>query len=206
MNFSSKHLEGAVNAFAGLPGIGRKTALRLALHLLQQPEETTDQFTEALTVMRRDVKSCAQCHNLSDEALCVICANPQRDERVICVVENVRQVMAIEETGQYRGLYHVLGGVISPIEGVGPLDLHIESLVDRVKAADSDSVEIILAISPTIEGETTSFFISRQLAELKPKISTIARGVSFGNDLEYADELTLSRSIHARLPYTMHEG
>lgn len=206
MNFSSKHLEEAVNAFASLPGIGRKSALRLALHLLQQPEEVTEDFVGALVTMRRDVRSCVRCHNLSDTELCGVCANPQRSQRIICVVENVRQVMAIEETGQYRGVYHVLGGVISPIEGVGPADLHIDSLIDRVATAPAGEVEVILAISPTIEGETTAFFIGRQLAEYAPKLSAIARGVSFGNDLEYADELTLSRSISARLPYTVHEG
>ena len=208
MNFSSQHLEDAVNAFASLPGVGRKSALRLALHLLQQPEEVTEGFVDAIATMRRDVRECRECYNLSDEEVCVICANPQRERGLICVVENVRQVMAIEETGQYRGLYHVLGGVISPIEGIGPEDLNIDALVRRVerRAADGERTEIILAVSPTIEGETTTFFIGRQLADHDVELSAIARGVSFGNDLEYADELTLSRSISARQPYTLHEG
>lgn len=205
MNFSSKYLADAVDAFASLPGVGRKSALRLALHLLQQPEDVTTQFTDSLTEMREGVKACGKCFNLSDDYQCSICTDPHRKQDTICVVENVRQVMAIEDTGNYRGLYHVLGGVISPIEGIGPEDLHINDLVDRIEAADPRP-EVILAISPTIEGETTAFYISRQLAELDVTISTIARGVSFGNDLEYADELTLSRSISARTPYTMHEG
>ena len=206
MNFSSKHLEEAVDAFASLPGIGRKSALRLALHLLQQPEEIAEALAESVTRLKREVRECQVCHNLSDELVCSICANPQRKRDTICVVENVRQVMAIEETGQYRGLYHVLGGVISPIDGIGPDDLHVESLVQRVEGADPESrPEVILAISPTIEGETTAFYIGRQLADLGASISTIARGVSFGNDLEYADELTLSRSISARQPYTLHQ-
>ena len=206
MNLPSKHLAEAVEAFSSLPGVGRKSALRLALHLLQQPEDTTVNFTDALTAMRAKVRECERCHNLSDEPVCEVCANPQRKRNLICVVENVRQVMAIEETGQYRGLYHVLGGVISPIDGVGPEELNIDSLVSRIAGSEpADRPEIILAISPTIEGETTAFYIGRQLAEYDTKISTIARGVSFGNDLEYADELTLSRSISARQPYTMHE-
>jgi len=204
MTFSSKYLEEAVHAFSSLPGIGRKTALRLALHLLYQPEEVTEHYTDTLRQMRAGVKECSQCFNLSDEALCSICQDTRRDQTLICVVEHVRQVMAIEETGNFRGLYHVLGGVISPIDGIGPQDLNIEALVNRVEAS-TEKPEIILAISPTIEGETTTFFISRQLAEFKVEMSTIARGVSFGNDLEYADELTLSRSITARRPYTMHE-
>lgn len=207
MTFSSQHLADAVHAFASLPGVGRKSALRLALHLLQQPEDVTEGFAETLVTMRREIKECRECYNLSDEEVCSICANPQRKRELICVVENVRQVMAIEETGQYRGLYHVLGGVISPIEGIGPEDLHVDGLVNRVRARldAGEPAEVILAISPTIEGETTTFYIGRQLAEDDVKLSTIARGVSFGNDLEYADELTLSRSISARRPYTLHE-
>ena len=207
MHLPSKFLEAGVNAFSSLPGVGRKSALRHALHLLQQPEEVTTEFLQALAAMREHVKPCPRCFNLSDGDLCEVCANPSRNQRLICVVENVRQVMAIEETGNFRGVYHVLGGVISPIEGIGPGDLTIEALVDRVSHFAEDSVaEVIFAISPTIEGETTSFFIGRQLREFPVKVSTIARGVSFGNDLEYADELTLSRSINARLPYVMHEG
>ena len=205
MTFSSKYLEDAVNAFASLPGVGRKSALRLALHLLQQPDEVTTEFVDTLTQMRVGVKACNRCSNLSDAEVCSICQDPARKTNTICVVENVRQVMAIEDTGNYRGLYHVLGGVISPIDGIGPEDLHIEALVDRIERSEPKP-EVILAISPTIEGETTAFYISRQLAEFGVTISTIARGVSFGNDLEYADELTLSRSISARMPYTMHQG
>lgn len=204
MNFSSKHLENAVDAFASLPGVGRKSALRLALHLLQQPEEHTQEFVDMLSTMRSKVRECGVCSNLSDNEICTICANPQRKQSLICVVENVRQVMAIEETGHYHGLYHVLGGVISPIDGIGPQHLNIEGLVSRVEQAQ-EPPEIILAISPTIEGETTNLYISKQLEPFNPLISTIARGVSFGNDLEYADELTLSRSISARRPYdTQH--
>ena len=204
MNFSSKHLENAVAAFSSLPGVGRKSALRLALHLLQQPEEYTQEFVEALSTMRMKVQECDTCFNLSDSNICAICANPHRKRTLICVVENVRQVMAIEETGHYHGLYHVLGGVISPIDGIGPQNLNLEGLISRVEHAQNVP-EIILAISPTIEGETTNLYISKQLESFNPVITTIARGVSFGNDLEYADELTLSRSISARLPYaTQH--
>jgi len=200
MNFSSKHLQNAVEAFSSLPGIGKKSALRLALHLLQQPEDYTQDFVSALSKMRSEVKECNVCFNLSDGYTCSICQNPQRKQGLICVVENVRQVMAIEETGHYHGLYHVLGGVISPIDGIGPQHLNLEGLISRVEQSQ-ETPEVILAISPTIEGETTNLYISRQLEPYNPVISTIARGVSFGNDLEYADELTLSRSISARLPY-----
>ncbi len=199
MNFSSKLIEEAVNAFATLPGIGRKTALRLVLHLVDQPLEHSEQFADALLQLRRGIKQCERCHNLSDERRCVICADKRRDQSVICVVESIRDVMAIEETGQYRGLYHVLGGVISPIEGVGPGDLNIDTLTQRV--ADGEVKEIIMAISPTIEGDTTIFYLSKQLRDREVKISTIARGVSFGGELEYADELTLGRSIVGRIPY-----
>jgi len=205
MNFSSKHLENAVDAFSSLPGIGRKSALRLALHLLQQPEEFTQDFVRALSIMKTEVTECGICNNLSDDEICTICANPQRKQTLICVVENVRQVMAIEETGHYHGLYHVLGGVISPIDGIGPQQLNIEGLISRVEQA-KELPEIILAISPTIEGETTNLYISKQLESFNPLISTIARGVSFGNDLEYADELTLSRSISARRPYATQQN
>lgn len=199
MNFSSKLLEEAVDAFATLPGIGKKTALRLALHLLKQPEEYAEAFSEAMTKMRKGIKECAVCHNLSDHDKCLVCQNPQRNQQVICVVESVRDVMAIEDTNQYRGTYHVLGGVISPIDGIGPEALQIESLKQRV--ATGEVKELIMAISPTIEGDTTIFYISKQLATYPVQISTIARGVSFGGELEYADELTLGRSIIARTPY-----
>lgn len=203
MNFSSKLLEEAVNAFASLPGIGKKTALRLVLHLVTREVETVDQFGDAIVKMRREIKSCKVCHNLSDEELCNICRDQRRDQQVICVVESIRDVMAIEDTGQYRGMYHVLGGVISPLEGIGPGELTIDSLEQRLAAGDTK--EVVMAISPTIEGETTIFYISKRLKDLDVKISTIARGVSFGGELEYADELTLGRSIVARVPYQRQE-
>jgi recombination protein RecR len=203
MNFSSKLIEQAVEAFASLPGIGRKTALRLVLHLIQQEEEESLRFAEAIAGMRKGIQYCSTCFNLSDDAQCTICRDNRRDRSVICVVESIRDVMAIEDTGQYRGVYHVLGGVISPIEGVGPEQLHIDALVQRI---DSGSVqEVILAISPTIEGDTTMFYLSRQLQDKKVRISTIARGVAFGGELEYADEFTLGRSIVARTPYKLQD-
>ncbi|HOY20793.1 MAG TPA: recombination mediator RecR [Haliscomenobacter sp.] len=203
MNFSSKLLEDAVNAFASLPGIGKKTALRLVLHLVTREVDTVDQFGDAIVKMRREIKSCKVCHNLSDEELCMICRDARRDHQVVCVVESIRDVMAIEDTGQYRGLYHVLGGVISPLEGVGPSELTIDSLVQRITT--NEVKEIVMAISPTIEGETTIFYISKRVKDLQVNISTIARGVSFGGELEYADELTLGRSIVARIPYQRQE-
>ncbi|MDX2067394.1 MAG: recombination mediator RecR [Haliscomenobacter sp.] len=203
MNLSSKLLEEAVNAFASLPGIGKKTALRLVLHLVTREVETVDQFGDAIVKMRREIKSCKVCHNLSDEELCNICRDQRRDQQVICVVESIRDVMAIEDTGQYRGMYHVLGGVISPLEGIGPGELTIDSLEQRLAAGEVR--EVVMAISPTIEGETTIFYISKRLKDLDLKISTIARGVSFGGELEYADELTLGRSIVARVPYQRQE-
>lgn len=201
MQFSSKLIEQAVDAFAGLPGIGRKTALRLVLHLVRQPVEDTENFSDAIRKMRQNIKTCQVCHNLSDESLCTVCADARRDRSVVCVVESIRDVMAIEDTGQYRGLYHVLGGVISPIEGIGPGDLAIDSLL--VRAATGEVKEVIMAISPTIEGETTIFYISKQLRDQPVKVTTIARGVSFGGELEYADEVTLGRSIVARVPYRL---
>lgn len=202
MTFSSKLIERAVEAFASLPGIGRKTALRLVLHMLKQDKTTTEQFAAALTAMREGIRECRQCHNLSDDELCQICTNPRRDRSLVCVVENIRDLMAIEDTSQFRGLYHVLGGIISPIEGVGPADLNIESLEARAKQGEIK--EAIMAISPTIEGETTIFYISKKLQPLGIQVSAIARGVSFGGDLEYADELTLGRSIVTRTPYSGH--
>ncbi len=199
MNFSSKLIEEGVNAFSSLPGIGKKTALRLVLHLLKQEKDITESFAEALLKMRSNIKHCKTCHNLSDSETCEICLDLRRDKEVICVVESIRDIMAIEETGQYRGKYHVLGGVINPLEGISPADLQIDSLLQRV---DADQVkEIIMAISPTIEGDPTIFYISKQLKNRSVKISTIARGISFGGELEYADELTLGRSIVARVPY-----
>lgn len=199
MNFSSKLIEQAVNAFATLPGIGKKTALRLTLHLMNQPIETTEEFAHALVNMRKNIKHCNICHNVSDASVCTVCADTRRDRSVICVVENIRDVMAIEDTQQFKGLYHVLGGVISPIEGISPKDLNIDTLFSRVKTGEIK--EVVMAISPTIEGETTIFYISKQLQNLDVALSTIARGVSFGGELEYADETTLGRSIVARVPY-----
>jgi len=199
MNFSSKLIEEAVQAFASLPGIGKKTALRLVLHLTQQPVETTEQFAQAIAGMRKGIKECERCHNISDERICAICADQKRDQSLICLVESIRDIMAIESTDQFRGVYHVLGGIISPIEGVGPADLNIDSLVERVEKGGVK--EIIMAISPTIEGETTIFYIAKQLKDTDVVISTIARGISFGGELEYADELTLGRSIATRTLY-----
>ena len=199
MNFSSKLLEDAVTAFASLPGIGKKTALRLVLHLLNQPIEISEHFAADIVKMRNEIKFCQNCHNISDEIICIICQNKHREESVICVVESIRDVLAIEETGQYKGLYHVLGGVISPIEGIGPSELNIDTLIAR--ASKSETKEIIMAISPTIEGDTTIFYISKKLKAISVNISTIARGISFGGELEYADEVTLGRSIVARIPY-----
>lgn len=199
MNFSSKLLQQAVEVFAALPGIGKKSALRLVLYLIEQDQEATDRFTSVISEMRKKVKTCIQCHNISDQDICSICSDPRRDHSLICVVEGIRDVMAIEDTNQYRGLYHVLGGVISPIEGIGPDQLNIQSLLDRIN--QNKLKELIMAISPTIEGDTTIFYLSKQLKAAKIKISTIARGVSFGGELEYADEITLGRSIMARTPY-----
>jgi len=186
-------------AFATLPGIGKKTALRLVLHLMNQPPQASEQFSEAIIKMRRNIKHCTICHNVADTEVCAICTSPKRNNQVVCIVETIRDVMAIEATGQFNGVYHVLGGVISPIEGVGPDDLNIDSLERRVK--DKKIKEVIMAISPTIEGDTTIFYISKKIKDAEVKISTIARGISFGGELEYADELTLGRSIATRLPY-----
>jgi recombination protein RecR len=201
MQFSSKLIETAVDAFSTLPGIGRKTALRLVLHLVQQPGAVTTDFAQALEKMRAGIRECEVCHNLSDEVRCAVCRDERRNKQLICVVETIRDVMAIEETGQYQGQYHVLGGVISPIEGIGPQELNIASLVAR--AAGEEVREIIMAISPTIEGETTIYYLTKQLQDCGVGISTIARGVSFGGELEYADGVTLGRSIVARMPYKL---
>lgn len=198
MNFSSKLLEEAVEAFGSLPGVGKKSALRLVLYLLKQDKEKSMIFANALVKARNEIKECKVCHNLSDEDLCTICANPVRNREMICVVENIRDVMAIEETGQFKGLYHVLGGVISPIDGVGPQDLNLSTLFDRLSKGNCK--EVIMAISPTIEGETTIYYISKNIGP-EIEVSLIARGVSFGGELEYADEITLGRSIVSRTPY-----
>lgn len=199
MEFSSKLLENAVNEVSRLPGIGKRTALRLVLHLLRQPAENTSYLTEALQQLRNDVKTCQKCHNISDTVLCDICNNPNRNPEIVCVVEDIRDVMAIENTAQFRGLYHVLGGKISPIEGIGPQDLEIESLVEKVKSGEVK--ELIFALSSTMEGDTTNFYIYKQIEEFGITTSTIARGISVGDELEYADEVTLGRSIMNRIPF-----
>ena len=187
-------MENAVSQFSRLPGIGRKTALRLVLHLLRQDTDDVEQLASALTTMKREVKRCNVCHNISDQDVCPICSDPRRDRSTVCVVENIQDVMAIENTQQFHGLYHVLGGVISPMDGIGPSDLEIQSLVDRV--GQGDVGEVILALSPTMEGDTTNFYIFRKLASFPQlKITVIARGVSVGDELEYTDEVTLGRSI-----------
>ena len=197
--FPSLLLDRAVGEFAKLPGIGRKTALRLVLHLLKQSTEDVGAFADALTTMKHDVKYCSVCHNISDTDICPTCSDHRRDSSQICVVENIRDVMAIENTMQYHGLYHVLGGIISPLDGVGPSDIEIASLVERVAAGGV--TEVILALSPTLEGDTTNFFISKKLRQYHVNITVIARGISVGNELEYADEVTLGRSILKRTPY-----
>ena len=199
MEFSSKLLEKAVNEMAQLPGIGKRTALRLVLHLLKQPKEQTQFLSEALTKMREEIKFCKGCHNISDKEICEICSNEKRNHQIICVVEDVRDVMAIENTGQFKGIYHVLGGKISPIDGVGPSQLNIVSLVEKVKTQLVK--EIIFALSSTMEGDTTNFYIYRQIKDLEVKTSTIARGIAVGDELEYADEITLGRSILNRIPF-----
>ena len=199
--FPSQLLEKAVGEFSKLPGVGRKTALRFVLHLLRESKDGVDGFTEAISTMRHDIKYCHICHNISDTDTCYICANPHRDVSTLCAVENVQDVLAIENTQQYNGLYHVLGGIISPIDGIGPNDLEIESLVERVKTGKIN--EVILALASTMEGDTTNFYISRKLKGLDVKLTVIARGISVGDELEYTDEVTLGRSILNR---TIIEG
>lgn len=199
MEFSSKLLENAVYEISQLPGIGKRTALRLALHLLKQPKDQTSALSNSLLKLREEIKFCSNCHNISDVALCEICANPKRDESIVCVVEDIRDVMAIENTGQYRGLYHVLGGRISPMEGVGPQNLTIDSLVNKSKTGIIK--ELIFALSSTMEGDTTNFYIYKQIEGMRLKTSTIARGIAVGDELEYADEVTLGRSILNRVPF-----
>ncbi len=199
MNYSSRLLENAVAEFARLPGIGAKTALRLSLHLLKQEEQDVQRFSESILRLRTEIKYCIQCGNLSDLELCPICLSEKRDRSLICVVEDTRDVMAIENTAQYQGLYHVLGGLISPMDGVGPSDLSIDLLLNRVTAGGVQ--EIILALSATMEGDTTVFYIYKKLKDQNIKLSTIAKGISFGGELEYVDEVTLGRSILSRVPY-----
>ena len=197
--YPSQLLERAVEAFSQLPGVGRKTALRLVLHLLRQPADEVDGFAEAIVRVKHDVKYCKVCHNISDSDVCSICSAPRRDASLVCVVENIQDVMAIENTQQFHGLYHVLGGIISPMDGVGPHDLEIDSLVKRV---DEGGVkEVILALASTMEGDTTNFYLSRKLKGKNVKLSVIARGISVGDELEYSDEVTLGRSILNRTPF-----
>lgn len=198
--FSSSLLENAVNEFAKLPGIGRKTALRLVLHILKQTEQEVDTFGNAFIQLRKEIVYCKVCHNISDTDICHICSNPSRDGETICVVENIKDVMSIENTQQFRGLYHVLGGIISPMDGIGPNDLEIESLLQRV--VNENVKEVVLALSTTMEGDTTNFYIFRKLGATNVKITTIARGISIGDELEYADEITLGRSILNRVEFT----
>jgi recombination protein RecR len=199
MDFSSKLLEKAVSEMAQLPGIGKRTALRLVLHLLKQPKEQTQYLSEALVKMREQIIFCKSCHNISDVEICEICANPSRNHDLICVVEDVRDVMAIENTGQFRGVYHVLGGKISPIDGVGPSQLNVSTLVEKIKSGNVN--EVIFALSSTMEGDTTNFYIYKQIKDTGVVTSSIARGISVGDELEYADEVTLGRSILNRIPF-----
>lgn len=197
--YPSQLLERAVEAFSQLPGVGRKTALRLVLHLLRQSTEDVDSFADAVIRVKHDVKYCKVCHNISDNEVCSICSDPRRDGSVVCVVENIQDVMAIENTQQFHGLYHVLGGIISPMDGIGPHDLEIETLVERVE--EGTVKEVILALASTMEGDTTNFYISRKLKDADVKLSVIARGISVGDELEYTDEVTLGRSILNRTPF-----
>ncbi len=198
-NFPSKLLENAVAEFSKLPGIGRKTALRLVLHLLNQPNEDVTRFGNTIIQLRNEIKHCSSCFNISDTEMCDICANPKRDHQTVCVVESIRDVMSIERTQQYNGIYHVLGGIISPMDGIGPNDLQIEPLIK--KATLGEISEVILALSTTMEGDTTNFFLFKKLCVFDVKITTIARGVSIGDELEYTDEITLGRSILNRTPF-----
>lgn len=198
--YPSSLLENAVNEFSKLPGIGRKTALRLSLHLLRQSEVETERFGNAMIQLRKEIKYCRVCHNISDTDVCQICANPARDNKTICVVETIRDVMSIENTQQFKGLYHVLGGIISPMDGVGPGDIEINSLIERVEKEEIK--EVILALGATIEGDTTNFYIYRKLSPFDVRITTIARGVAVGDELEYADEVTLGRSILNRIDFS----
>lgn len=199
MNFSSKLIEEAVNEFSKLPGIGKRTALRFVLHLMKQDVAEVNQFGNTFIKLRSELRYCEKCHNVSDKALCEVCINPNRDNSLVCVVEDIRDVMAIENTQQYRGVYHVLGGIISPMDGIGPSDLNIETLV--LKAGNGEMKEVIMALSTTMEGDTTNFYIYKRLKEFNLTVSTIARGISIGDELEYADEVTLGRSIVNRTLY-----
>lgn len=199
MHYSSQLIEDAVQEISTLPGIGKKTALRLALFLLKAEKEHTTRLAEALQKLRTEIKYCSHCHNIADHPICSLCASPHRDHSVICIVENIQDVLAIENTGQYQGVYHVLGGVISPVEGIGPEELPIDALVQRVK--ETKAQEIIFALGATIEGDTTAFYITKKLSGMVLKVSTIARGVAIGGELEYTDEITLGRSITGRVAH-----
>lgn len=199
MEYPSKLVENGVQAFASLPGIGRKTALRLVVHLLQEEEELAKNISESIYKLRTEIKYCQRCGNVSDDEVCSICTDKSRNQSLVCVVENFRDILAIENTGQYRGVYHILGGLISPLDGVGPEKLNIKRLIERVR--EEGIQELIMALNPTIEGDTTLFYLSRQLATYDIKITTLARGVAFGGELEYVDEVTLARSIQSRRPY-----
>jgi recombination protein RecR len=202
MQFSSRLVEEAVGEISKLPGIGKKTALRLVLHLLKSPQENALGLSEAITRLRTQIQYCTSCHNISDTPICSICNSQRRDRSLICVVENIQDVIAIENTAQYTGLYHVLGGILSPVEGIGPSDLNIESLFKRLKEDGNEIKEIIVALSTTMEGDTTTFYLTRKLKEFNIKVSTIARGIPVGGELEYTDEITLGRSILARTSFS----
>ena len=198
-NFPSKLVDDAVNEFSRLPGIGRKTALRLVLHLLKQDSNITEAFGNAIIKMRNEIKFCKECHNISDTEICHICANPFRDKTIVCIVEDIRDMLAVENTNQYRGVYHILGGIISPMDGIGPSDLNIDSLIKKVSGGEVK--EVIMALRTTMEGDTTNFYLYKKLHEFPVSISAIARGVAIGDELEYTDEITLGRSIINRTPY-----
>jgi recombination protein RecR len=198
LEYPSKLIEEAVDQISKLPGIGKKTALRLVLHIIKEKAETTQALTDSLTSLRAGIRFCTQCHNITDTEICRICTSPKRDRSIICVVQDANDVMAIENTAQFNGLYHVLGGVISPINGIGPSELKIESLVNRLNHGNSEVKELILALSPTMEGDTTAFYIHKRIKDISVKVSVIARGVPIGGDIEYADEITLGRSILGR--------
>lgn len=201
MNFSSKLLEDAVAEFSKLPGVGQKTALRLVLHLLKQDKAEVNKFSNAISKLRNEIQFCESCHNISDQLICEICNAPKRDRSLVCVVEDTRDVMAIENTNQYNGLYHVLGGLISPMDGIGPSDLEVDTLIERLQNNDNEIKEVIFALSATMEGDTTIFYLNKRLKPYNLTVSTIARGIAFGGELEYVDELTLGRSIATRVPY-----
>lgn len=199
MNFSSKHIEEAINEFTKLPGVGRKTATRYVLHVLKQDTKEVETFVNAIVNLKNELKYCSICNNISDKKVCNICSNHNRDKSLVCVVEDIRDVMAIESTQQYKGVFHVLGGIISPLDGIGPSDLNIESLIKRI--AEGEIQEVIMALSTTMEGDTTNFYIYKRLKDFKITVSAIARGISIGDELEYTDEITLGRSITNRIPY-----